>query len=157
VHVTIARACLSTEGDAIKSSIVDDVPVRPVLEIAHAVNPTVIQLDNQASISIFRDVELLKNVRPAPPCAVSGIPTTGGPILATEVGDFNGWRDIYACRDASANLISFAATKDYLANSYDSARDVFTSTPPDGFAVEFHERDGLYVHSIQPKKACDDC
>jgi hypothetical protein len=152
VQVTIARACLSTEGDAIKSSFVDDVPVGPVLEIALSINPTVIQLDNQASISIFKDVELLKNVRPAPPFAVSGITTTGGPILATEVGDFNGWKDIYACRDAFANLISFAATKDYCVNLYDSTRDVFTSTPPDGFAVEFHESDGLYVHPIQPKK-----
>lgn len=155
VHVAIARASLSVDGDVIKSSVVGD-PLSVGLSSAVANvadSKTTIQLDNQASISIFRDVHLLGNVRPVPPCEVTGIATTDHPIVATEVGEFNGWKDIYACREASANLISFSATKAYCSNTYDADHDVFISSPPGGQQVEFHERNGLYVHDLKPAKA----
>jgi hypothetical protein len=94
-------------------------------------------------------VDLLTNVRSAPqPCHVNGISATGNPILATEIGDYHGFTDIYACTDAAANILSFSQTKLYCDNNYDKERDIFSSQPPYDKVYEFKGDDGLYVYKV---------
>jgi hypothetical protein len=153
VLVTIARATLSANGDVIKSAVVGE-PI-PMYEtfvsetaLVASSSKSTVMLDNQASISVFKNVELLTNVHPAPfRCEVSGI-NANASIVATEIGEYNGWKNIYACPDASSNLISFAATKDYCQNYYDAKRDIFVSIPPNRDPVEFVFRDGHYVYDV---------
>jgi hypothetical protein len=164
VHVVFSRATVDTEGTVLQTYPVGEditIPDQPeeiveptevtvnVSQRAKSLQEDVILLDNQASISIFHNVDLLTNVRSAPQlCHVNGISATGNPILATEIGDYHGFTDIYACTDAAANILSFSQTKLYCDNNYDKERDIFSSQPPYDKVYEFKGDDGLYVYKV---------
>jgi hypothetical protein len=77
---------------------------------------------------VFCNEELLDEI----PCRITGINQDGDSIVASEVGDFDEFRDIYYDPNASANILSFSQTDKYCDNDYDKKRKVFTSTPPGG-------------------------
>jgi len=85
----------------------------------------------------------LSNIRQAEhSCYISGILSDAKAILATQVGDYNGYQGIYAFPDASVHVLSFSETKSYCDNNC----DVFTSTPPSDITYVFKESSGLYIH-----------
>lgn len=69
-------------------------------------------LDNEASLNIFSNRDLLTNVRQADqPIKVSGIQLDGGVDVDRE-GDFGEFGRIFYSGDASANILSFATQVD---------------------------------------------
>jgi hypothetical protein len=143
VTVCFACACVDTTGVVLKTSSVEDGEADP---------NCLVLLDNQASVSVFKDTHLLTNVKPtSSPLVISGISSDGdSAIVATHTGDFRGYRNVYACLEAAANVISFSATKKS-TNVYDSEQDVFFSTPPGGTTYPFDPKDGLYAYEITEK------
>ena len=110
--------------------------------------PDDVLLDNQASVSVFKNLDLLSNIRPADiPCRISGVNKNSKALLCDRVGDFEGIKDIYACPDASANIVSFSETDAYCNNGYRKQLKEFYSIPPGGPEKRFPLRDGLYVYS----------
>jgi hypothetical protein len=117
---------------------------------AHTVPSTKVLLDNQASVSVFCNPDLLHDIRTADvPCRISGINNLA--IVATEIGDFNEFKDIYYHPEASANVLSFSQTDKYCDNDYDPEFKVFRSIPPGGPAYQFFQQDGLYVYDTSSK------
>jgi hypothetical protein len=63
-------------------------------------------------------------------CHISGISSQDTPILATEIGDYYGFKGIYAFPDATANVLSLSETRKYCSsNDYNKDKDQFVSTP----------------------------
>ena len=56
-----------------------------------------ILLDNQESVSVFKNVHILSNIRQAEhSCRISGISSDAKAILVTQVGDYNDYQGVYA-------------------------------------------------------------
>jgi hypothetical protein len=87
-------------------------------------------LDNEASLNIFSNKELLTNVRRADrSIVVNGIQSGGGVDVDRE-GDFGEFGTVFYSSDASANILSFASQVDAGANiRYDYLQDCFTLQP----------------------------
>ena len=166
-HVIFSRATVAADGLVIKSyPIGDHIDLektedynsndQDIVEVsfnigkgAESLSSDTILLDNQASVSVFKNVHILSNIRQAEhSCRISGISSDAQAIVATQVGDYNGYQGIYACPDASANILSFSETKSYCDNNYDKDNDVFMSTPPSDKTYVFKESNGLYVYQI---------
>ena len=89
-----------------------------------------ILLDNEASLNIFSNKELLTGVRRAEQAIkVSGIQSGGGVTVDRE-GEFGEFGTVFYSGDASANILSFASQVDAGANiRYDHLNDCFTLQP----------------------------
>jgi len=162
VHVVFSRATVSTRGHIMQHIQVGKALVIPediqsekdshdifVSQRVRDMPSDRILLDNQASVSVFGNVDLLSNLRDAPyTCQINGISADGESISATQIGDFNGVKDIYACPQAAANIISFSETRKYCENNYDKDKDIFSSTPPRDKTYNFIGDEGLYVCQI---------
>ena len=93
-------------------------------------------LDNEASLNIFSNRDLLTDVRQAvQPIKVSGIQLGGGVDVDRE-GDFGEFGTVFYSGDASANILSFAAQVDAGAIiRYDHLQDCFTLQPKGSMRV----------------------
>jgi hypothetical protein len=150
VHVIFSRASVDPDGIVLATYPIDE-PTNDSTStlVNHHMPLDTILLDNQASISVFGNTSLLTNVRDADfPCNINGISAGGFPIVATQIGDYNGFNNIYACPEASANILSFSVTKLYCNNDYDRSTDTFLSTPPGDQTYRFEGKKGLYVYKI---------
>jgi len=111
-----------------------------------------ILLDNQATISIFRSAELLKNIRrTSNPITISGINSFNKPIVANHIGYFRdlGW--VYYHPEATANILSFAAMVDQglspAIKTDDNDEIYFTLSSPSGAVYRFVRKNNLYACS----------
>ena len=86
----------------------------------------VVHLDNQASVSVFKDSHLLHNIREADePVTISGI--TGSSFKSYLVGDFRDLGTVYYHPSAISNLLCFAELIDSGARiNYDADTDKFS-------------------------------
>ena len=81
--------------------------------------------------------------------SISGISSDpSSSLVATHVGDYGGFKDIYACPEATANILSFSKVKQYSAISYNEQTDVFDCRPRSGPSYRFIPKDGHYVYSL---------
>ena len=90
-------------------------------------------LDNQASINVFRNPDLLKEIRKSTKeIVLNGVQTSAGGVKIDEEGDFNEVGPVYFSREATANILSFAAMVDRGADiRYDPKSERFTLQPKD--------------------------
>jgi hypothetical protein len=84
--------------------------INNAVHVTQGLKPTNVLLDNQANISIVHPM-LLKNVRPAPKKIV--IKGVGGPqLIVDQVGDLEGFFEVYASEHTKANILSFSDVED---------------------------------------------
>ena len=69
-------------------------------------SPTEVLLDNQASKSIFKNCNLLSNIRDEDPFFIGGIDGTSRGLKVSESGDFGGLGRVGLSRSAAANVLS---------------------------------------------------
>ena len=88
-------------------------------------------LDNEASLNVFENRELLKNVRRSTlPIVLRGVESNSKGVTVELEGDFNEIGTVFMSEKATANILSFAAQVDAGANiQYDQPNDRFTMTP----------------------------
>jgi hypothetical protein len=84
-------------------------------------------LDNQASLNIFGNKDLLINVRSAEKSiALRGIQSGAKAVRLDKLGDFKDFGPVYYSEGAAANILSFASQVDAGSKiSYDAAMDQF--------------------------------
>jgi hypothetical protein len=85
-------------------------------------------LDNQAGISLFKDISVLKDIRSLKsPFIVKGIEAKGKGIAARRAGFYGPFGLVAICEGASSNVISVAEMTDRgFAVSYDQEHDTFS-------------------------------
>ena len=88
-------------------------------------------LDNEASLNIFRDKELLTNVRTSDRLVkMKGVENESNGVLVTEEGTFRDLGKVFYSNKASANILSFASQIDAGASiTYNQDNDSFTMIP----------------------------
>jgi hypothetical protein len=103
--------------------------------------------DNQATVSIFKERSLLKNVRKIKDAVtINGI---GGEISVDEVGDYDFFGEVYYSPKASANVLCFYDLQMKFDLAYD--RNTFTVSLPDGRQILFEPEGKLYVYNDPPE------
>jgi hypothetical protein len=103
-------------------------------------------LDNQANISIINPC-LLKNVRPAKhQVRVKGV--GGTQLIVDQVGDLDGFFEVYASEHTRANVLSFADVEDKYVVTY-KEKEAFTVRLSCGKEIKFARRNKLYVADWQ--------
>lgn len=106
------------------------------------IKDTVILLDNQASVSVFKNASLLENIRSINSnIKIAGI---GGVICVDKVGDFGDFGLVYYHPDSVANLLCFSdvAKKGHVV--YDNPNNQFVVTI-NGRTVVFRSKHKLYI------------
>ncbi len=119
-----------------------------------SLGPMDVLLDNQATIHLFKNEELLTGLRAAArDIYVRGV---GGRVKANLVGDFGHFGEVYYCPASPVNVLSFSWVRDTYVVSYSHARDAFFVETPGG-SIEFsrvrsggRSRGGLYAHRFLP-------
>ena len=92
-------------------------------------SPTEVLLDNQASKSIFKNSNLLSNIRHEDPFFIGGIDGTSKGLKVSESGDFGGLGRVGLSRSAAANVLSKTQMLDGGKRvSYDQDEDVYRLT-----------------------------
>ena len=113
-------------------------------------------LDSQAGMSVFKDENLLENLRAfANPINISGINSKGPPILAKQEGDHKYLGVIAVCRDASANILSLAEMVDKGHEvTYNKINDRFTLQPnnPESGPMIFIRSGKHYTHFLDSRR-----
>lgn len=114
-----------------------------VKENANLLHTDDILADNQATVSIFHNRRYLRNVRPADKhLKVHGI---GGHLIATQVGDFGNFGQVYYHPEAVANILSFyELQRKYQIEYNNKIEDAFIVTT-DKAKIKFVQKKGLYV------------
>ena len=113
-------------------------------------NNTTLLLDSQAGISIFKNENLLKNIKPLDrPIRLMGINESGSPILADRAGMHKDLGVIAICTQASANVISMADMIDKGHKvMYNSSDDTFSLQPSNNADEILFKRLGKHYASI---------
>ena len=85
-------------------------------------------LDNQSSVDIVGNEELITNKRKAEkPITMSGIQLGAKPVIVDTIGDFDEFGPVYFSKNSSANILSFASQVNAGAEiNYDRLTDIFT-------------------------------
>jgi hypothetical protein len=98
-------------------------------------------LDNQSTTHIFKDADLLSNIRTLKrPKTINGI---GGKVTATKIGHFHPFGNVYLHPTALANILSFARVGKKYDIEYDNKKELFT-VHAHGYILPFHEYE--YFH-----------
>jgi hypothetical protein len=115
--------------------------INNTVHVTKGLKPTDVLLDNQANISIMH-LMLLKNVRPAPKKIV--IKGVGGPqLIVDQVGDLEGFFEVYASEHTKANILSFAGIEDMYKVTYKrGAMFIVHMVDRD---VKFKRKENLYM------------
>lgn len=98
-----------------------------------------ILLDNQASISIFYDKELLSDIHDIEPTTVSGV---GGAIMATQAGFFGPFK-VLLHDEAPANVLSYAMVEEKY--NIEVVDGTFIVTSPDGIEMRFVRENRMHI------------
>lgn len=107
-------------------------------------------LDNQATISIFRDKSLLTNVRRRDPVNVCGI--NGACMAVSLEGDTGAFGTVLFDPKASANVLSMSLMSKRGKVEYDQPSEVFTVTIG-GETTRFCHIGGLYAADLIPHES----
>lgn len=91
-------------------------------------------LDNEASISIFRNKDLLGKITDATtPITIKGVQASAAGILVSKEATFRDLGKVYYSENTSANILSFASQIDAGAHiTYNQTNDYFSLTPANG-------------------------
>jgi hypothetical protein len=110
--------------------------------MTQGLSTTEVLLDNQANISIVNP-RLLKNVRDAKHrVRVKGV--GGVQLIVDQVGDLEGFFEVYASAHTKANVLSFAVVEDKYVVTY-KEKESFTVQLECGKTVKFARKNKLYV------------
>ena len=125
VHVTVAESDSEYKGESSEWGIALVTAVERCCFTQYDV-----LLDNEASLNIFKNAELLTDVRKTERSInVSGIQQGGG-VCVNREGEFGEFGTVYNSGSASANILSFASQVDAGATiRYDHLNDCFTLQP----------------------------
>jgi len=116
--------------------------------------PYDVLLDNQSTVNMFKNSSFLSNIRPARDAMiVNGI---GGTLPANEVGDMAHFGVVRYCKDALANVLSFAdlRSRPGFRVQYSEIDDFFCVTTPDRYSFKFSRKGKLYMCNMS--KLCND-
>ena len=110
-------------------------------------SPSHVLLDNQASVNIFRNPDLLTNIRSADNgILLNGVQQSASGVRVDQIGDFNEVGPVYFSKEASANILSFAAMEDAGSRiRYDHGRAEFTLQPAESSRVYTFKRQPIAV------------
>ena len=146
-----ARDCAERKGDKEKvllttgqkkgtaAATIDDDDEESEWECAHITTTQAVffskydvLLNNEASLNVFSNSELLKNVRSSKKRIVmKGVESGVKGVTINLEGDFNELGSVFVSNKASANILSFAAQVDSGATIiYDNRNDRFEMRPP---------------------------
>ena len=109
------------------------------------IRDTDILLDTQASVSIFKNANLVKNIRPEEPgCTIHGI---GGCIRVDRVADTRYFGQVWYDPRVMANVWSFSEAKEAYDIDYDNKTNVFIVNVNKKVKLKFvNKAGGLYIH-----------
>jgi hypothetical protein len=114
--------------------------------MTQGLSKTEVLLDNQANISII-NLCLLKNVRQAKHrVRVKGV--GGTQLIVDQVGDLDGFFEVYASEHMRANILSFADIEDKYIVTY-KEKEAFTVQLSCGKTIDFTHRNKLYIADWQ--------
>lgn len=112
-----------------------------------------ILFDNQASSSIFKNPNLLQNLRETPPKKFFGINDEVAPLVSTQAGSFGDFGLIPFHHNATANVISWSEAIDRgMQVRYDHVKDRILVTSPAGWRYIFSRSNGLYVANFRERE-----
>jgi hypothetical protein len=118
------------------------------------INPMWILCDNESTIDIFNNKDILTNIRIAEqPIKLKGI--EGGYTIVDKEGDLLGYGKVYYHPQVTANVLSFFnMAKRFKSVKYDNmVQDVFMITRDDGSIMEFRPSDaGLYYYDFEESR-----
>ena len=111
-----------------------------------------IHLDNQSNEHIFRNKNLLSNMRSAKEIQIRG--ANGETISSNQIGKFLGL-EVYYCKNAIANVLSWSKLTNSMRLTWEETRNQFIARrESDDMQLIFHmTQEGLYVcnyNAIQP-------
>ncbi|NBR23750.1 MAG: hypothetical protein EBU08_08270, partial [Micrococcales bacterium] len=111
--------------------------------------PNDVLLDNQATVSVFFNAELLTNIRKTPkPCKIRGV--GGEAISVDKVGDFDVFGEVLFSPQANANILSLWNVQRQFQVQYDAKKNIFCVAVDGGRVMDFKPKNRLYVHEYQP-------
>jgi hypothetical protein len=114
--------------------------------MTQGLSKTEVLLDNQVNISIVNPC-LLKNVRKANHrVRVKGV--GGTQLIVDQVGDLDGFFEVYTSEHTRANVLSFANVEDKYVVMY-KEKEAFTVQLSCGKTIDFTRRNKLYVADWQ--------
>lgn len=139
VHLTTSEGTLDDLDDAVFHCV-------EVFNIGKGYNALDVLLDNASSIHIFRNKDLLTNVRPAGvPLKVGGIGKST--ITASMTGEFHPFGTVYYDKGATANILSMARVRDQHFVKYDYDEDTFVVEASNGQSYSFERSGKYYVYT----------
>jgi hypothetical protein len=107
--------------------------------------------DNQATVSIFKEKSLLKNIRKIKEkVTINGI---GGEIIVDEIGEYDFFGDVYYSPKASANVLCFYDLQQKFDVIYDE--NIFIVTLPNGDEIKFEPEGKLYMYNPVKNEFCN--
>jgi hypothetical protein len=149
----VTKGCFSPKGCTECSQ--ERPSVHPVL-VGIDAGPREVLLDNQSTVHLFANTELLSNIRPAThPIRVRGV---GGVVSVDKVGDFGAFGEVYVSEASPANVLAFSAVRKQLRVSYDYDTDTFVVHAPEG-VMQFSPHNAgsnhghLYSYSVPEPEA----
>jgi hypothetical protein len=105
-------------------------------------------LDNQATVSIFKNKSMLSNLRTADDTlTITGV---GGEITTNEIGNAGSFGEVYYSKKSPANILSFAGVRELGYDiQYDNDKGIFTVKINHTKSYVFKLRHGLFVCNVQ--------
>jgi len=141
--VTFANATWQTEQEAgmfLTQEVLEEHVVNNATQ-AQGLLPTEILLDNAANINVMNP-RLVKSVRPTgKKIRVKGVGSVQ--MVVEHVGDLEGFFEVYASKEARANVLSFATVEDMYEVMYSRGEGFMVHMPERD--IVFKRRDNLYV------------
>jgi hypothetical protein len=112
---------------------------------------SVVHLDNQAGISVFKDSHLLDNIREAEISVnIGGINSQADTFKAHLVGDFQDISTVYYHPQAAANILAWKDAINSSDVSFDKASNTFILTSPSQYTYAFKPNaSGLHTHDFE--------
>ena len=106
---------------------------------------TDIILDNASEPNIFKSKELLANIIPHAPVAISGVNSSSAQIVAKQAGSFGPWDNVLYHPLAAANILSYAYTVDkFTVQLVDNGNTYLVTTPKGIFP--FRRKGSFFVY-----------
>ena len=110
----------------------------------HLIPPTWILLDSQSTVSVFKNRELLSNIRKSP--TALRVHTNGGTQTSTDIGTVANFGDVWFNTNSLANILSMAEVRKIYRITMDTSIEAAMHVHrTDGSITRFKEyKSGLY-------------